>query len=232
MVKIRAMIVVLMDSRIAQGIWCEICDWTLRPGTSLEQHNSKLVHRTLFDAVAWLAPGKFLEFRDAVTSSSRKKSKFGLKRELWKAASQVSFFLSYHNCQHFFIFLKVVTNTCFPVFHIKSFDRLGRLRQKHRKSSTNFYPLLDKGVLYVIHNVNNSRMLYVGLFVSCFCSNCSSLLEVAKAWLLCVRNSSSARSFDLPKFSSIFSSENLVVNVILSSRFLWSLLYCHGDVTA
>jgi hypothetical protein len=74
-------------------------------------------------------------------------------------------------------------------------------------------------------------MLYVGLFVSCFCSNYSSLLEVAKAWLLCVRNSSSARSFDLPKFSSIFSSENLVVNVILSSRFLWSLLYCHGDVT-
>jgi hypothetical protein len=24
----------------------------------------------------------------------------------------------------------------------------------------------------------------------------------------------------------------LVVNVILSSHFLWSLLYCHGDVTA
>jgi hypothetical protein len=91
-----------MDSRIAQGIWCEICDWTLRPGTSLEQHNSGLVHRTLLDAVAQLAPGKFLEFRDAVTSSSRKKSKFGLKRELRKAASQVSFF-----------FLIVIANTIF-----------------------------------------------------------------------------------------------------------------------
>jgi hypothetical protein len=77
-----------MDSRIAQGIWCEICDWILRTGTSLEQHNSELVHRTLLDAVARLAPCKFLEFRDAVTSNSRKKSKFGLKQELRKAASQ------------------------------------------------------------------------------------------------------------------------------------------------
>ncbi len=86
------MIVVLMDSRIAQGIWCEICDWTLRSRTSLEEHNSGLVHRTLLDAVARLALDKFLEFRDAVISSSRKKSKFALKRELRKAASQVSFF--------------------------------------------------------------------------------------------------------------------------------------------
>jgi len=90
-----------MDSRIAQGIWCEICDWTLQPGTNLEQHNSRLVHRTLLDAVARLAPGKFLEFRDAVTSRSRKKSKFALKRELRKAAAQVSFFL----------FLIVIANT-------------------------------------------------------------------------------------------------------------------------
>jgi hypothetical protein len=81
-----------MDSRIAQGIWCEICDWTLRSRTSLEEHNSGLVHRTLLDAVARLALDKFLEFRDAVISSSRKKSKFALKRELRKAASQVSFF--------------------------------------------------------------------------------------------------------------------------------------------
>jgi len=86
------MIVILMDSTIAQGIWCEVCDWTLRPGTSLEQHNSELVHRTLLEAVVRLPPGKFLEFRDVVTLSSRKKSKFGLKRELPKAASQVSFF--------------------------------------------------------------------------------------------------------------------------------------------
>ncbi len=83
---------VLMNSRIAQGIWCEICDWTLQPGTNLEQHNSGLVHRTLLDAVVRLTLGKFLEFRDAVTSSSRKKSKFALKRELRKAAAQVSFF--------------------------------------------------------------------------------------------------------------------------------------------
>jgi hypothetical protein len=81
-----------MGSRIAQGIWCEICDWTLRSRTSLEEHNSGLVHRTLFDAVARLALDKFLEFRDAVISTSRKKSKFALKRELRKAASQVSFF--------------------------------------------------------------------------------------------------------------------------------------------
>jgi hypothetical protein len=58
----------------------------------LEQHNSGLVHRTLLDAVARLAPGKFLEFRDAMTSNSRKKSKFALKRELRKAAAQVNFF--------------------------------------------------------------------------------------------------------------------------------------------
>jgi hypothetical protein len=110
------MTVVLMDSRIAQGIWCEICDWTLRPGTSLEQHNSGLVHRTLLDAITRLAPGKFLEFRDAVTSNSRKKSKFGLKRELRKAASQVSFFLSYHNCQHFFFVLRLLPILVFLSF--------------------------------------------------------------------------------------------------------------------
>jgi hypothetical protein len=85
------MIVILMDSAIAQRIWCEICDWTLRPGTSLEQHNFGLVHRTLLEAVARLPPGKFQDFRDAVTLSSCKKKKFGLKRELRRATSQVSF---------------------------------------------------------------------------------------------------------------------------------------------
>ncbi len=73
------MTVVLMDSRISQGILCEICDWTLLPGSCLEEHNSGLVHQTLFDAVARLAPDKFLEFRDVVISSSRKKSKYALK---------------------------------------------------------------------------------------------------------------------------------------------------------
>jgi hypothetical protein len=76
------MTIVLMDSTIAQGIWCEVCDWTFRPSTSLEQHNSGLVHRTLLEAIARLPPGKFLEFKDAVTLSSHKKNKFGLKREL------------------------------------------------------------------------------------------------------------------------------------------------------
>ncbi len=95
-----------------------------------------------------------------MTLSSRKKSKFGLKRELLGATSQVSFFFN-RNYQHFFFF-KVVTNTYFFVFHIKSLDRLGRLWQKHYKSSTNFCPFLDKRVIYVIYSVNNSRMLYVG----------------------------------------------------------------------
>jgi hypothetical protein len=35
-----------------------------------------------------------------------------------------------------------------------------------------------------------------------------------------------------PNSLVFFSSENLVVNVILSSRLLWSLLYYHGNVTA
>jgi hypothetical protein len=83
-----------MDSVIAQGLWCEICDWTLRPSTNLEQHNSGLVHRTLLEAMARLSPGKFQDFRDVVTLSRRKKSKFGLKRELLGAASYVSFFFS------------------------------------------------------------------------------------------------------------------------------------------
>jgi hypothetical protein len=92
-----------MDSRIAQGIFCEICDWTLLPGSCLEEHNLGLVHWTLLDALARLAPDKFLEFRDVVISSSRKKSKYALKRELRKAASQVSFL----------IFLTDIANTFF-----------------------------------------------------------------------------------------------------------------------
>jgi hypothetical protein len=81
-----------MDSRIAQGILCKICDWTLLPGSCLEEHNSGLLHRTLLDAIARLMPDKFLEFRDVVISNSRKKSKYALKWELQKATSQVSFF--------------------------------------------------------------------------------------------------------------------------------------------
>ncbi len=109
-VKICAMTVVFMDSRIARGIFCEVCDWTLLPGSSLEEHNSGLVHRTLLDALARLAPDKFLEFRNAVISRSRKKSKYALKRELRKAASQVSFFF----------FLTDIANTLF--YFLKGFD--------------------------------------------------------------------------------------------------------------
>jgi hypothetical protein len=61
-VEIRAVTAVFMDSVIAQGLWCEICDWALRLGTNLEQHNSGLVHRTLFEAVTRLPPIKFQEF--------------------------------------------------------------------------------------------------------------------------------------------------------------------------
>jgi hypothetical protein len=42
------------------------------------------------------------------------------------------------------------------------FNRLRRLRQKHLNSSTSLCPFSDKGVIYVIYSVNNSRMLYVG----------------------------------------------------------------------
>jgi hypothetical protein len=94
-----------MDSRIAQGIRCEICDWTLLPGSPLEEHNSGLVHQTLLDAVVQLAPDKFLEFKDAMISSSRKKSKYAFKRELRKAASQVSFFFFLSQDEYFAHFL-------------------------------------------------------------------------------------------------------------------------------
>lgn len=77
-----------MDSVAAQGHRCEICAWTLRPGTDLEQDNSGLVHRTLLDAFARLTPDKFQGFRDAVISKGRSRGKFQLKREL-RAAQQV-----------------------------------------------------------------------------------------------------------------------------------------------
>jgi hypothetical protein len=87
------MTTIFMDSVITQGLWCEICDWALRPGTNLEQHNSGLVHGTLLEAVARLALVKFQEFKDEVTLNGRKKSKFGLQRELLGDTSQVSLFL-------------------------------------------------------------------------------------------------------------------------------------------
>jgi len=51
-----------MDSVPTRGHRCEVCNWTLRPGTDFEQHNSRLVHRTLFDAFEHLTPDKFQTF--------------------------------------------------------------------------------------------------------------------------------------------------------------------------
>jgi hypothetical protein len=91
-----------MDSVIAQGLWCEICDWSLRSGTNLEQHNSGLVHRTLLKAVARLPPSKFQDFKDVVTLSNRKKSKFGLKRELLGGYILGEFFFLFVTANTFF----------------------------------------------------------------------------------------------------------------------------------
>jgi len=55
---------------------------------------------------------------------------------------------------------KVIANTHFSLFNIKSLNRLRRLR--HLNSSTSLCPFSDKGAIYVIYCVNNSRMLYVG----------------------------------------------------------------------
>jgi hypothetical protein len=84
---------VAMDSVAAQAHRCEVCAWTLRPGTDLEQHNTGLIHRTLMEAFARLTADKFQEFRDAVILNGRKKGKSRLKQELRGAASsQVSLF--------------------------------------------------------------------------------------------------------------------------------------------
>jgi hypothetical protein len=80
----------------AEGHRCEICAWTLRAGTDLEQHNSGLIHRTLLEAFARLTPERFEGFRDSVIlkGSKRKGSKRGkggkfcLKQEL-RAALEV-----------------------------------------------------------------------------------------------------------------------------------------------
>jgi len=51
-----------MDSVATQGPRCEICAWTLRSNTNLEQHNSGLVHRTLLEALGRLTLDKFQAF--------------------------------------------------------------------------------------------------------------------------------------------------------------------------
>jgi hypothetical protein len=54
---------------------------------------------------------------------------------------------------------KVIANTHLSVFNIKSLNYDRRLRQEHLNSSTSPCPFSDKGVIYVIYSVNNSRML-------------------------------------------------------------------------
>jgi len=54
---------------------------------------------------------------------------------------------------------KVIANTHLFVFNIKSLNYDRRLRQEHLNSSTSLCPFSDKGVIYVIYSVNNSRML-------------------------------------------------------------------------
>jgi hypothetical protein len=60
-----------MDSMAAQAPWCEVCAWTLRPSTDLEQHNLGFVHRTLMEAFARLTADKFQEFQDVVILNGR-----------------------------------------------------------------------------------------------------------------------------------------------------------------
>jgi hypothetical protein len=68
-----------MDSVVAQGPRCEICAWTLRSSTDLEQHNSGLVHQILLEAFGRLTLDKFQAFQDAVILNSRKRNKLHLK---------------------------------------------------------------------------------------------------------------------------------------------------------
>ncbi len=65
-----------MDSVLARGHRCEVCDWTLRPGTDLEQHNSELVHRTLLDTFERLTPDRCPAFRDVVISTACMRGKY------------------------------------------------------------------------------------------------------------------------------------------------------------
>jgi hypothetical protein len=77
----------------AEGHRCEICAWTLRPGTDLEQHNFGLIHRTLLEASARLTPERFEGFRDSVILKGSKRGKFRLKQEL-RAALEVGLLFS------------------------------------------------------------------------------------------------------------------------------------------
>jgi len=83
-----------------EGHRCDICAWTLRPGTDVEQHNSGLLHRTLLDASARLTPEEFGRFRQRVALDGPKKGRTRLKqviKQALKVAPQV--WLPYlHQC--------------------------------------------------------------------------------------------------------------------------------------
>ncbi len=75
-----------------EGHRCDICAWTLQPGTDVKQHNSRLLHRTLLDAFARLTPEEFGRFRQRVALDGPKKGRTRLKqvfKQALKAAPQV-----------------------------------------------------------------------------------------------------------------------------------------------
>jgi len=81
-----SMTTVTMDSVATQGLKCEICAWTFRLGTDLEQHNLGLVHQTLLEAFRRWTLDKFQAFRNTVILNGCKKNKLHLKQELRGAA--------------------------------------------------------------------------------------------------------------------------------------------------
>jgi len=75
-----------------KGHRCDICAWTLRPGTDVEQHNFGLLHQTLLDASARLTPEEFRRFHQRVALDGPKKGRTRLKqviKQALKAAPQV-----------------------------------------------------------------------------------------------------------------------------------------------
>jgi hypothetical protein len=72
----------------AEGHRCDTCTWSFRLGTDVDQHNFRLLHRTLLDAFARLTPEEFQRFHDMVISNGSKKGRSRLKQEL-KGTPQV-----------------------------------------------------------------------------------------------------------------------------------------------
>ncbi len=66
----------------AKGHCSKICAWTFWLGTNLEEHNSELIHWSLFEAFARLTPENFKGFRDNVILNGCERGKFQLKQKL------------------------------------------------------------------------------------------------------------------------------------------------------